>query len=134
MVIYGQKGVISATGRGGNFRLYQRDEGGRYPRGWSEVDADGNVVAEGPAAPPAQAAGPGAGPAARREGADRGPGRGGRRDPTAPSADIAHWAECVLQGKKPILSAEHARHVVEIMEKAVIASQTGQAQTLTTTF
>jgi predicted dehydrogenase len=47
---------------------------------------------------------------------------------------VAHWAECVVQGKKPILSAEHARHVVEIMEKAVIASQTGQAQDLTTTF
>ena len=43
-------------------------------------------------------------------------------------------AECVVQRKKPILSAEHARHVVEIMEKAVLSSQTGQAQALTTTF
>ncbi|MBI3971967.1 MAG: hypothetical protein HY332_11810 [Chloroflexi bacterium] len=40
----------------------------------------------------------------------------------------------IVQGQKPILSAEHARHVVEIMEKAVVASETGQAQTLTTTF
>ena len=47
MTIYGQEGVISSTGRAGNFRLYQRSEGGRYPRGWSEVDSDGNVVATG---------------------------------------------------------------------------------------
>jgi hypothetical protein len=40
----------------------------------------------------------------------------------------------VVQGKQPILSAEHARHVVEIMEKAVISSQTGQALELTTVF
>ena len=81
------------------------------------MDPEGNVVATGDEA-----------------GLSRGGGRGGRRDPNAPSADVAHWAECVTQGKKPILSAEHARHVVEIMEKAVIASQTGQAQPLTTTF
>jgi predicted dehydrogenase len=116
MVIYGQEGVISATGRGGNFRLYQRQDGGRYPRGWSEVDPDGNVVSTGDDA-----------------GLTGGSGRGGR-DPNAPAADVAHWAECVTQGKKPILSAEHARHVVEIMEKAVVASQTGQAQELSTRF
>ncbi|MGH2354602.1 MAG: Gfo/Idh/MocA family protein [Chloroflexota bacterium] len=117
MVIYGSQGVISSSGRGGTFRLYQRPEGGRYPKGWSEVDPEGNMVATGDDA-----------------GIQRGGGRGGRRDPNAPAADVAHWAECVTQSKKPILSAEHARHVVEIMEKAVVASQTGQAQELTTTF
>jgi predicted dehydrogenase len=68
------------------------------------------------------------------EDAGRGSGRREGRGAGRPSADVAHWAECVLQGKQPILSAEHARHVVEIMEKAVIASHTGQAQALTTTF
>jgi predicted dehydrogenase len=118
MTIYGSQGVISSAGRGGTFRLYQRQDGGAYPKGWSEVDPEGNVVATGDDA-----------------GLPRGQGRGGgQRDPNAPSPDVAHWAECVAQGKKPVLSAEHARHVVEIMEKAVVASQTGQAQELTSTF
>jgi predicted dehydrogenase len=115
LILYGSQGVISSGGRAGNFRLYQRDDGGRYPKGWSEVDPEGTVVATG------EDAGRGSG---RREG--RGAGR--------PSSDVAHWAECIAQAKKPILSAEHARHVVEIMEKAVAASETGQAQELTSTF
>jgi predicted dehydrogenase len=117
LVLYGSQGVISASSWGGaTFRLYQRDEGGRYPKGWSLLDAQGNVVATG-------------------EDAGRaGPSQQRRREPGQPSPDIAHWAECILQGKKPILSSEHARHVVEIMEKAVSASLTGQAQELTTTF
>lgn len=116
LVLYGSDGVISSSGRGGNFRLYRREEGGRYPRGWSEVNAEGEVVATGEAAGRASMY------------------RAGGRDRSQPAADVAHWAECIAQGKKPILSAEHARHVVEIMEKAVIASETGQAQTLTTVF
>jgi predicted dehydrogenase len=116
MVIYGSAGVISSSGRGGTFRLYQRAAGGAFPRGWSEIDPQGNVVATGDDAGTAPAA------------------RGARRDPDAPAEDVAHWAECVAQGKKPVLSAEHARHVVEIMEKASVASRSGQAQDLTTTF
>jgi predicted dehydrogenase len=116
LVIYGSQGVISSGGRGGTFRLYQREEG-RYPKGWSEIDPQGAVIATGNTA-----------------GRDGGQRQGGRRGPDRPADDVAHWAECVVQGKQPILSAEHARHVVEIMEKAVIASQTGQAQELTTTF
>lgn len=118
MVIYGSQGVISSAGRGGTFRLYQRAETGPYPRGWSEIDPEGNVVATGEDAGKAPS----------------GQGRRGGRREGAPSDDVAHWAECVVQKKKPILSAEHARHVVEIMEKAVISSQTGQALDLTTTF
>jgi predicted dehydrogenase len=118
LVVYGSQGVISSAGRSGPFRLFQRQDGGPYPKGWSEVDPEGRVVATGDDA-----------------GLPRGAGRGaGRRDPNAPAEDVAHWAACVVQGRKPILSAEHARHVVEIMERAVIASQTGQAQDLTTTF
>jgi len=124
LVIYGSQGVISASGRGGNFRLYRRDDGGAYPRGWSEVDAQGTVVADGgPSAP-------------QRGGGQRVvvQGRPVSGQSQGPAPDVAHWAECIEHGKKPILSGEHARHVVEIMEKAVTASQSGQAQELTTTF
>lgn len=125
LVIYGSKGVISASGRGGNFRLYQREASGIYPEGWSEVDADGAVVTDGAGAADA---------GRQRQGRVVVDGRPVAGQIEGPSPDVAHWAECIRQGTKPILSAEHARHVVEIMEKAVIASQTGQAQELTTTF
>jgi predicted dehydrogenase len=115
LMLYGSQGIISSGGRAGNFRLFQRDEARQYPKGWSEIDPQGAVVATG-------------------EEAGRGSGRREGRSAGRPSADVAHWAECIVQGRQPILSAEHARHVVEIMEKAVAASQTGQAQELTTTF
>jgi predicted dehydrogenase len=118
LVLYGSRGVLSSAGRGGTFRLYQREDGGPYPKGWSEVDPEGKVVATGPEAGRSAGAGAGQGP----------------RNPRDLGRDVAHWAACVVQGKHPILSAEHARHVVEIMEKAVVASQTGQAQDLTTVF
>jgi len=35
---------------------------------------------------------------------------------------------------KPIATAEHAAHVVEIIEAALKSSETGQVQTLQTTF
>ncbi|MGH2458048.1 MAG: Gfo/Idh/MocA family protein [Chloroflexota bacterium] len=125
LMIHGSQGVISASGRAGTFRLYQRDENGRYPRGWSEVDATGAVVPEGGAsAPPTRGGGPRV--------VERGRPVSGQSQGPAP--DVADWAACIEQGRKPILSAEHARHVVEIMEKAVTASETGQAQELTTTF
>lgn len=49
-------------------------------------------------------------------------------------ADIMHMVDCVLTGKKPAVSAEHARHVIEIIEAGYRAAETGQTQTLTTTF
>jgi predicted dehydrogenase len=49
-------------------------------------------------------------------------------------ADIIHCADCILNGTKPIASAEHAAHVVEIIEKGYIAARTGQTQELTSTF
>jgi predicted dehydrogenase len=49
-------------------------------------------------------------------------------------ADIAHLADCILEDKDPIPTAEHARHVVEIIEAGYRAAETGQTQTLTTTF
>ena len=47
---------------------------------------------------------------------------------------LIHLAECILSGDHPKITIEHARHVVEIMEKTYVASRTGQAQEMTTTF
>ena len=49
-------------------------------------------------------------------------------------ADIMHLADCIVEGRDPIPSAAHARHVVEIIEKGYAASRTGQTQTLQSTF
>jgi predicted dehydrogenase len=40
----------------------------------------------------------------------------------------------VRDDKPSIVTAEHARHVIEIIESAYRAAETGQTQTLTTTF
>jgi predicted dehydrogenase len=48
-------------------------------------------------------------------------------------ADIAHLAECILEGKEPVPTAEHARHVVEVIEAAYRAAETGVAQELRST-
>jgi predicted dehydrogenase len=47
---------------------------------------------------------------------------------------VKHLAECVRDGTHPVLSAEHARHALEIMNKAVESARTGMAIELTTTF
>ena len=47
---------------------------------------------------------------------------------------VDHLVESVREGKKPILSAEHARHALEIMLKAIESARTGRAIELTTTF
>ena len=49
-------------------------------------------------------------------------------------ADIMHMVDCVINNKKPVVSAEHARHVIEIIELGYKAAETGITQTLTTTF
>ncbi|HYN89297.1 MAG TPA: Gfo/Idh/MocA family oxidoreductase [Ardenticatenaceae bacterium] len=49
-------------------------------------------------------------------------------------ADIMHVVDCILDGGAPIPSAEHAAHVVEIIEKGYIAGRTGQTQELESTF
>ena len=50
------------------------------------------------------------------------------------SYGIVHFAECIREDKKPIISGEHARHVLEIMLKAYESAKSGQAQRLATTF
>ncbi len=46
----------------------------------------------------------------------------------------AHLVDCIAEGKDPLVSAEHHRHVMEIMEKAEQSSREGRALDLTTTF
>ena len=47
---------------------------------------------------------------------------------------LVHLAECIVSGGQPKITIEHARHVVEIMEKTCVAARTGEAQEITTTF
>jgi predicted dehydrogenase len=49
-------------------------------------------------------------------------------------SDILHLAECIREDKQPLVSAEHARHVIEIIEKAYLAARTGTTQQLATSF
>lgn len=47
---------------------------------------------------------------------------------------VKHLAECVRDGRQPVLSAEHARHALEIMVRSIEAARTGAAVELRTTF
>lgn len=49
-------------------------------------------------------------------------------------SDIMHLVDCIRNDKQPLVTAEHARHVIEIIEAGYRASETGQAVDLTTTF
>jgi len=53
--------------------------------------------------------------------------------------DVMHLVHCVTHDEEPIVidnieSMQHARHVIEIIEKGYIAAQTGKNQNLSTTF
>ena len=47
---------------------------------------------------------------------------------------VEHLADCILNDKEPMISAEHARHVLEIMLKAAQSAREGQALDLETSF
>jgi predicted dehydrogenase len=47
---------------------------------------------------------------------------------------VKHLADCVVENKHPVLSAEHARHALEIMVKAIESARSGRALDLETTF
>ncbi|MGQ9514059.1 MAG: Gfo/Idh/MocA family protein [Thermoproteota archaeon] len=49
-------------------------------------------------------------------------------------SDIMHLIDCMLNDKTPLISGEHARHVIEIIEKAYVAAEKGITQKLETTF
>lgn len=48
--------------------------------------------------------------------------------------DIMLLVDWVWEDRQSIVTAEHARHVIEIIEAAYRAAETGQTQELTTTF
>jgi len=54
--------------------------------------------------------------------------------PTTRAMGVAHVVDCLLDGKELILTPEHARHVIEIMNKAQESAQQGRALELETTF
>jgi predicted dehydrogenase len=47
---------------------------------------------------------------------------------------VKHLAQCINEDKHPVLSAEHARHALEIMLKAIESSRNGRVMDLETTF
>ncbi|MBI2939282.1 MAG: Gfo/Idh/MocA family oxidoreductase [Chloroflexi bacterium] len=47
---------------------------------------------------------------------------------------LPYLVGCIREGRSPIITVEHARHVVEIMEKALTSARAGQAQTLASDF
>jgi predicted dehydrogenase len=49
-------------------------------------------------------------------------------------ADIMDLVEAIQENRPPRATGEQARHVVEIIEKSLLAAQTGQTQQLTSTF
>lgn len=58
----------------------------------------------------------------------------GRFDQLQRAILVDHLVDCVWDSSKPVLSAEHARHALEIMVKAIESARTGQALDLTTSF
>jgi len=107
MEIYGQKGVISHVSGGGNKgEAYKFDL--QLYRDQPELGIRGWQGVD--AIPPVKA------------------------DPNPSIVGLTHAIECIQENVKPVLSGEHARHCVEIIEKAFIAARTGITQTLETTF
>lgn len=47
---------------------------------------------------------------------------------------VKHLVDCLNEDRHPVLSAEHARHALEIMIKAIDSARSGQAIELRTTF
>ena len=55
-------------------------------------------------------------------------------EPTTRAVGIAHVVDCLLDGVDLVLTPEHARHVIEIMNKAQESARQGRALELETTF
>jgi predicted dehydrogenase len=47
---------------------------------------------------------------------------------------VKHLVDCILEDREPIISGEHARHVVEIMAASKESARTGRSRELATTF
>ncbi len=56
-------------------------------------------------------------------------------DPAWPWTDgLRHMVECIQTGTRPIITPEHAYHVLEIMLKAMESGRDGQARSIESTF
>jgi predicted dehydrogenase len=55
-------------------------------------------------------------------------------EPTTKALGLSHAVDCLLDTTDLVLTPQHARHVLEIMVKALESSRTGQTQDLTTAF
>jgi predicted dehydrogenase len=60
--------------------------------------------------------------------------RTGRRAGPDHLLGIQHLVDCVREDREPVLSADHALHVVEILEKAAEAAAEGRTLELETSF
>ncbi|MFL5777658.1 MAG: Gfo/Idh/MocA family protein [Chloroflexota bacterium] len=49
-------------------------------------------------------------------------------------AGITHFVDCLTDGRQPVLTAEHARHVLDIILKAYASIEDGQSHATETTF
>jgi predicted dehydrogenase len=59
----------------------------------------------------------------------------GETDPNWPWVDgLRHAVDCIRNGTRPLVTAEHGYHVLEIMIKALESARTGQAMTIDSTF
>ena len=67
-------------------------------------------------------------------GSDRPLATNDRRTTYGRAIMVGHLAECVRTGSRPILSAEHARHALEIMIAVGTSALEGRVVDLTTTF
>jgi predicted dehydrogenase len=50
------------------------------------------------------------------------------------SSGVIHLIDCILEDRRPAITGEHARHIVEIITKAYRAAETGASQELSTSF
>ncbi|HXF61679.1 MAG TPA: hypothetical protein VNK95_08680, partial [Caldilineaceae bacterium] len=58
----------------------------------------------------------------------------GRRSGPDHHLGVEHLVECIVNDREPVLSVDHALHVVEIIEKAALSAATGQRQAVISTF
>ena len=58
----------------------------------------------------------------------------GEQKPYVWQSGATYIAECLASGEKPLLSGEHALHVLEVMLAAQRSAQTGQRIQITSTF
>src|SRR5262245_15825963 len=50
------------------------------------------------------------------------------------ASGVAHLVDCIRDGKRPVISAEHAAHCLEVMLKSTAAARSGQTQEVNSTF